>query len=114
MALSPLRKLVTVLVSLIGLLFALVGVILLISGAQAYLENDISQGVPFEQMLLAIGFLGIPVSGVFYYKAHTSIQRGLSRYGLPDSPVQSLSLIVLTVASVILTVSAFVIVMTVF
>lgn len=114
MPLSPLRKLATVLVSLIGLLFALVGAILLISGTQAYLENDTSQGVPFEQMLLAIGFLGIPVSGVLYYKTRISIQRGLSRYGLPDSPVHSLSLIVITVTSLILTVSAFVIVATVF
>ena len=114
MPLSPLRKFATVLASFIGLLFALVGVILLISGTQAYLANDTSQGVPFEQMLLAIGFLGVPVSGVFFYKARKSIQLGLSRYGLPDSPVQSLSLIVLTVTSVILTVSAFVIVMTVF
>lgn len=114
MTLSPIRKLAKVLAFIIGLLFALVGVILLISGFQAYLANDMSEGLPFEQVLLAAGFLGIPVSGLFFYKAQQSFERGKSKYGLPDSPLLSLSLIVLTITSVVLTVSAFVIFVTVF
>jgi len=111
---SPLGKLITAVASVIGLLLALVGVILLISAIQAYIANDTFENVPFEQALLAIGFLGIPTSVVFLYKTYRSIQLGRSRYGLPDSPAQSFALIVLTATTTILTIAAFVIVATVF
>ncbi|MBN1447923.1 MAG: hypothetical protein JXA28_08325 [Bacteroidetes bacterium] len=114
MSTSPLRKLVKAIASVIGLLLGLVGVILLISGFQAYLSNDTTDVIPFEQVLLALGFLGIPASATLLYNAYSSIERGTSRYGLPDSPVHSLSLIILSITSVVLTVAAFVIVATVF
>lgn len=109
MSLSPLRKLLTLLASLLGLLLALIGVILLISGTHGYVSNDAVEELPFAQMLLAIGFLGIPACGLFMYKSHKSIQRGKSPYGLPDSPAHHLTLITLTITSAIITVTAFVI-----
>jgi hypothetical protein len=111
---SPLRKLAKAIASVIGLFLALVGVILLISGLQAYVSNDTTDVIPFEQVLLALGFLGIPASSILLFKAYSSIQRGKSRYGLPDSPAQSLTLIILSITSMILTVSVFVIVAIVF
>jgi hypothetical protein len=109
MSLSPLRKLLKLLASILGLLLALIGVILLISGAHGYLSNDAVEELPFAQLLLAIGFLGIPSFGFFAYKSHKSVQRSKNRYGLPDSPLHHLTLITLTIATAIITLSAFVI-----
>ncbi|MDT8323647.1 MAG: hypothetical protein RRA94_06030 [Bacteroidota bacterium] len=109
MSLSPLRKLLTMLASVIGLLLALIGVILLISGTHGYVSNDAVDELPFAQLLLAIGFLGIPACGLFLYRSHQSIQRGKNRYGLPDSPLHQLTLITLTITSALVTVAAFVI-----
>jgi hypothetical protein len=109
MSLTPLRKLVKALASIIGLLSALVGTILLLSGVHGYLSNDAVEELPFEQILLAIGFIGIPICGLMAYKSLKSHQRGKNRYGLPDSPMQHLTLIILTAASLLVTASAFII-----
>ncbi|MCB2205735.1 hypothetical protein KQI65_13400 [bacterium] len=114
MSFSPLRKLLTITVSLLGLLIALVGIVLLISGVHGYISNDAIDELPFEQLLLAIGVLGIPVCGLLFYKAHKSIQRGQDHYGLPDSPLHQITLITLTITTTIITVAAFVIHIVVF
>ena len=69
---------------------------------------------PFEQILLAFGFLGLPSSGLLLYKARKSFMRGMNRYGLPDSPGRSFLLATLTITAVTLTTGAFAIVLTVF
>ncbi len=114
MSLSPLRKLLKLLASILGLLLALIGVILLISGMHGYLSNDAVEELPFAQLLLGIGFLGIPSCGFFIYKSHKSVQRGKSHYGLPDSPLHHLTLIILTISTALITVAAFVIRIVVF
>jgi uncharacterized membrane protein HdeD (DUF308 family) len=114
MSLSPFRKLLQGLLSLIGVLCALIGIILILSGLNAYINAETADPQPFEQILLAVGFLGIPVSGLLFYKAVKSFRRGMNRYGLPDSPGRSFTLATLTVAAVTLTCGAFAIILTVF
>ena len=111
---SPLRKLLLLLASIIALLLALIGIILLLSGLHGYFSSDAAEELPFSQLLLSAGFLGIPLCGLLFYKSHKSINRGKNRYGLPDSPVHHLTLIGMTVFTAILTVSAFVIRLIVF
>ncbi|MFZ1731069.1 MAG: hypothetical protein WBQ23_09735 [Bacteroidota bacterium] len=114
MSLSPLRKLLQGLLSMVGVLCALIGIIFFLSGINAYLSVETADPQPFEQILLAVGFLGLPASGLLFYKARKSFQRGMNRYGLPDSPGRTFTLATLTVAAVTLTCGAFAIVMTVF
>ncbi|PLX32326.1 MAG: hypothetical protein C0600_02915 [Ignavibacteria bacterium] len=109
MSLSPLRKLLKALAIIIGLMFALVGLVFLLSAAHAYLSSDSGEGLPFVQMLLAVGFLGVPTTALFLYKAQKSFMRGDDGYGLPDAPTYSLLLAFLTISSSIVTVAAFVI-----
>ncbi len=114
MTLSPFRKLLSGLFSMIGVLCALVGIVLLLAGYNAYVNPAPTDAQPFEQLLLAVGFLGIPASGMLLYKARKSFLRSINRYGLPDAPSHSLLLSILTVAAMVLTCGAFVIVFTVF
>ena len=114
MSLSPLRKLLQGLASMIGVVFALLGMILLLSGFNAYVSPGDPDTQPFEQILLALGFLGVPFSGILFYKARKSLKSGMNRYGLPDAPHRSAILAILTVTAVVLTTGAFVIVLTVF
>ncbi|MBE0645357.1 MAG: hypothetical protein IH600_14840 [Bacteroidetes bacterium] len=114
MSLSPLRKLLQGLASMIGVLFTLVGIILFLSGFNAYVNPDAPDAQPFEQILLAVGFLGLPASGMLFYKAKKSFLRGVNRYGLPDAPGRSLMLATMTITAAVLTCGAFVIVLTVF
>jgi hypothetical protein len=114
MSLSPLRKLLQGLFSMIGVIFALIGIILLLSGFNAYVNPDSPEIQPFEQILLALGFLGVPASGLLLYKARKSLTLGMNRYGLPDSPGRSLALAMLAITAVVATAGAFVIVFTVF
>lgn len=114
MTLSPIRKLLQGLFAMVGVTFALIGIIQLLSGFNAYISPDIPDIQPFEQILLAVGFLGIPFSGMLFYKARKSLRTGDTRYGLPDAPGRSFLLAFLTITAVILTTSAFVIVLTVF
>lgn len=114
MPIAPLRKLFKALFMLIAVVFLLIGTIQFIAGLNAYLDPNAPEVQPFEQILLAVGFLGVPASGLFFYKARKSLQLGMSRYGLPDSPGRSFTLTVLTITAVILTTGAFVIALTVF
>lgn len=114
MSLSPLRKLLQGLLAMIGVTFVLIGIILLLSGFNAYINPDVPDAEPFEQLLLAMGFLGVPFSGMLFYKARKSLRTGDTRYGLPDAPGHSFLLSMLAITTVILTTGAFVIVLTVF
>lgn len=114
MSLTPLWKLLQGLASMIGVSFALIGIVLFLSGFNAYVSPDLSEVQPFEQILLAVGFLGVPFSGVLFYKARKSLRTGINRYGLPDSPGRTFMLAMLTITAAVLTVSAFVIVIVVF
>jgi hypothetical protein len=114
MPLSPFRKLLGGLFSIIGVLCALVGIVLLLSGYNAYQNPSATDVHPFEQILFATGFIGLPVTGLLYYRARMSFLRGMNRYGLPDAPSQSLFLSVLAIGAMILTCAAFIIVFTVF
>ena len=114
MSLSPLRKLLQGLFAMVGVTFVLIGIILLLSGFNAYISPDVPDAEPFEQLLLALGFLGLPFSGLLFYKARKSLRAGDTRYGLPDAPGRSFLLAMLTITAVILTTGAFVIVLVVF
>ncbi len=114
MFLSPFGKLLQGLLSMIGILCALIGIILVISGLNAYISTDAVDQQPFEQLLLAIGFLGLPASGLLLYKTRKSFRRGMNRYGLPDSPGRSFLLAALSAAAVVLTTGSFAILLTVF
>ena len=111
---SPFRKLLQGLASMIGVLCSLIGIILFLSGFNAYINPEAIESQPFEQILLAVGFLGLPASGMLFYKAKKSFLRGMNRYGLPDAPGRSMLLATMTVTAVVLTCGAFVIVLTVF
>jgi hypothetical protein len=114
MSLSPFRKLLQGLLSMIGVVCALIGIILVLSGFNAYINPTAVEIQPFEQILLAVGFLGLPSSGLLFYKAQKSFMRGMNRYGLPDSPGRSFILGMLTITAVTLTTGAFAIVLTLF
>ena len=114
MSLSPLKKLLKALAIIIGLMLALVGLVFFLSAVQAYLADGAAEGIPFEQMLLAVGFLGIPATALFLYKARNSFSQGKNEYGLPDAPSHSLLLAILTISASIITVASFVIVVVVF
>jgi hypothetical protein len=114
MSLSPLRKLLQGLAAIIGVLSALLGIILLLSGFGEYISAGDPDIQPFEQILLAVGFLGIPASGFLFFRTHRNLKRGVNPYGLPDAPTRSLFLVLLTVALIALTATSFVIVLTVF
>ncbi len=111
---SPFRKLLHGLASMFGIVCSLIGIILFLSGINAYVNPGAPDTQPFEQMLLAVGFLGLPASGMLFYKAKKSFLRGMNRYGLPDAPGRSMLLATMTIAAVVLTCGAFVIVFAVF
>lgn len=114
MSLSPLRNLLKVLAIIIGLMHVFIGLVFLLSGMHAYFSIGSTEELPFEQMLLAIGFFGIPATMLFLYKAQKSFNRGRDGYGLPDAPSHSLLLAALTISSSIVTVAAFAIAVVIF
>lgn len=99
---------------MVGVLSALLGIILLLSGFSDYLSADNPEIQPFEQLLLSAGFLGIPASGFLFFRTQRNLRTGVNPYGLPDAPARSLLLVLLTVIAIALTTTSFVIVLTVF
>jgi hypothetical protein len=114
MPIAPLRNLVKGLLLSIGVLLVLIGIVLFLSGFNAYINPDEPDVQPFEQILLAAGFLGIPASGFLFYKARKSLIQNVRHYGVPDAPGRSFLLTLLSVTTAVLTISAFVIALTVF
>jgi hypothetical protein len=114
MTAAPIRYVGTVLAWAIGLLSALIGMIYLLSGAQAYLGADFTDTPAFVQLLLAIGFLCMPVGVFLLHKARHSFRMGFEKYSLPDPPVRSLSISAFGIALLIASASAFIIVFLLF
>ncbi len=106
---SPVRHFIVIVASSVGLFSALIGVVFLIAGAQAYLGPDFTETPPFEQLLLAVGFLGLPVGVLLMVKARRSFMRGFEKYGLPDPPTRSFLMSAIGIGCLVAALSSFVI-----
>jgi hypothetical protein len=107
---SPLRHVVVVIAASVGLFSALIGVVFLIAGAQAYLGPDFTDTPPFAQLLYAVGFIGLPAGMLLMLKARHSFKLGFEKYGLPDPPIRSFLMSAIGIVCLVAAISAFVIV----
>jgi hypothetical protein len=111
---SPFRHILVVIAASVGLFSALIGVVFLIAGAQAYMGPDFTDTPPFAQMLYAVGFIGFPTGMMLMLKARHSFKLGFEKYGLPDPPIRSFLMSALGIACLVAAISAFVIVWVLF
>ena len=107
MTATPIRHFFSVIAWSLGLFSALIGIMFLLSGAQAYLGSELTEGSPFAQLLMAIGFLGLPMGVLLLLRARRSFLKGFEKYNLPDPPARSMTMTIAGIIFLVASISAF-------
>ena len=93
---SIIKRILKIILSLVGVVSALLGMLLLFSTAQSYLRTGAFQDLPMQYFLPALTFIGAPTAVYFLYKSRHSLLRFQNEYSLPDAPLNSIIFVVLT------------------
>jgi len=110
MSTRPIRYVLSIAAWCFGLLSVLIGMVFLMSGVQHYINKDYPESHPFAQVLLAMGFLGLPLSFLLLYKARHGLKHRSNDYELPVPPMNSLGMGIIGTALLIAATAAFILV----